>query len=43
LYDEKGDFVSGKYEVKLVNGRKFLKKRAKLSFCRYGSVCGKKC
>ncbi|MDR1243704.1 MAG: DUF1926 domain-containing protein [Endomicrobium sp.] len=40
-YEEKGDFVSGKYEVKLVIGRKFLKKQAKLSLCRYGSVCGK--
>ena len=40
-YEEKGDFVSGKYEVKLVDVRKFLKKQAKLSLCRYGSVCGK--
>ncbi|MDR1523517.1 MAG: DUF1926 domain-containing protein [Endomicrobium sp.] len=40
-YQEKGDFVSGKYEVKLVNMRKFLKKQAKLSLCRYGNVDGK--
>ncbi|MDR0723796.1 MAG: DUF1926 domain-containing protein [Endomicrobium sp.] len=40
-YQEKGDFVLGKYEVKLVNVRKFLKKQAKLSLCRYGIVDGK--
>jgi alpha-amylase len=40
-YQEKGDFVSGRYEAKLISVRKFLKKQVKLSLYRYGNVDGK--